>query len=161
QQQASGATITLNRPTGTANGNYEVACIYWFVTSNTLTAPAAFSGTALSGFPVSSGNNRMTCYGKFANNEPATYVWSQTQTGSGMAVFVATYANVLNIDGLQNSNVLTSATANFTAAQVGYPICIATIGAGSTQLCGAVTGVTNATTITTNLLPASTSTQTV
>src|SRR6185312_2574956 len=131
-------------PTGTANGDYVVACIEYFVrpSGNVVTWNATgFSPILLQSDVPSTGKDVLDCRGKIAASEPSTYTWSETSSLDGVTAFALTYRNVLGVDG----SSFQSATANFPSGSAGDPICVATIGASSGQLCGTIMSYVSAT----------------
>lgn len=144
-QQSSGATISASIPTGTANGDFLIACVAVF----------RGSGNALTGFPTSFpsssqlfvANNTtpsyLYCFTHIAASESGSYTWTQSNSSDGMAAFVINYRNVAALDGV----TLTSASSSFTSAMTGDPICIAGFVTSTSQTCTTIAAVNSSTSI--------------
>lgn len=142
-QQASGANLVLNVPTSTANADTMIACVAWFASTNTLTSPGNW-------FPLTSvitgSSDKLQCYYRYANSEPASYTWTESGASNGMAGFIATYRNASMVDG---TGTLTSSTAAFTSASVGNPICLSY--SATAEYCGFITQYNSATSVLTTV----------
>jgi hypothetical protein len=108
------ASHTVPKPTGLAQGQFEIFCAEWFNGSNTATPPTQFAQWVIF-TKFGSDNSEMQCYGHFAGaSEPATYSWSQANGADGATISVWSYSNVLTVD-----DPFTVTANNFSAGDVG------------------------------------------
>lgn len=148
----SGTTVVVTKPAGVATGDMLLACFAWpFNALPGVVSPTAYPFTVL--FTKSSSTNlALTCMYRFAGaSDPASYTFPN---GGGAG---STEGGIVDIAGAAGfDNQFTSATASFTAADVGKLICVdltalpittlATAGAGHDETCGTIFSVTNGTT---------------
>jgi hypothetical protein len=140
---SSGATTSLNVSFSATAGQTMLACV------------SGFNGTSFGGpsgwsFIVNAANTtqQLTCWAKQAgSSEPGSYIFSGK--GQFISVVILEYANVAAIDA-----AITSATANFTQADVGKIFCAqgfaAAVGAnlpGGSMPCTTLNLVSNGTTV--------------
>lgn len=90
-QQTSGTTLTINVPTGTANGNVMIMCqgvnVPYTFTPNSAWTPLdrwATYGISKSG----------QCWYRVANSEPSSYSWTVSNSSGGAAGIILTYSGV-------------------------------------------------------------------
>lgn len=171
ETSSSGTTnipISLAAPGGEANGDYMVACFATILSAGHINSlvPTNSGGWSLI-YAVNSGagaNN--ICFGKFAGaSEPATYTFAN-HTGNSTPGWAAVVLDYRGTSGVENMNhTLSSASASFNSAMVGYPICVAgefgySLGAANNlthgqyiypqQVCGTITAVNSSTSINTS-----------
>jgi hypothetical protein len=129
-QQASGSTsVTVNKPTSTAVGDFMLACLLYNPTSDVITPPSGWGVILLE--KNGTGATTLACYARVATSADvsgSSYTFSQTTTGS-LTAFTMGFTNVTYPDEL-----LTSATASFAAGDVGKDICVA----ATPQSCGTI-----------------------
>lgn len=140
-------SVTVNVPAGTANGDFMIGCDEWFNGSNTASFPSAFLAGASLIFNYTGNTGAVfVCYSRIASSEPASYTWTQTNTG-GFTASITVYRNVAGLDGSE----LTSTSAPFAAGSVGKPICIASAITGGGQGCGIITSYVSTTQVYTSI----------
>ncbi|HEX5413631.1 MAG TPA: hypothetical protein VFZ27_17425, partial [Terriglobia bacterium] len=133
-QQASGATITVTAPAGLATGQVVIGCVGYSHSSSNVISSAPSGMTLLFSSTDPNGFGSINCYYQVVGTPPASYSWTESpMTSFGMSAFAAAYTNI-DTGGLTFS----SASAPFSASQVGDPICVAGIGASGAQICGTI-----------------------
>jgi hypothetical protein len=144
--KSTGSTsVVQNVPSGSAAGDYMIGCVAYFNT--TLTQPTGWVGL----FTSTNGNNHFTCASHTAGaSEPSTYTWTVGSTG-GVGGMILDYRN-----GFLQSGILTSASAGFTSASAGKPICVAGISLTGGQACGTIANYISSTTVQTSFGAATT-----
>ena len=148
-----GTTATVTVPTGSAAGHLWLACVGYYTTGSAYNAIIPTGWTAVTPpTPITSSSiEAMQCFQHTATgSEPANYSFVLGGTGGFPTAFIADMgANVMAYD-----SQLTSATAAFTAADVGKLICVDGVGGGQTitntgsnENCGTIGAYGNATTV--------------
>lgn len=149
------APITLNKPTGLAQGDALVLCVGNYngttgpVHPTRLTVPTGFQNIVGT---VGQTSMNLSCWLKIATaSEPSTYtVTYDFNSTSGESAILLAYRNVAGPENM--SRTLTSASASFDNTDVGKPICVAAVWGPrqEQQACGTIAGVTDSHTITTS-----------
>ena len=140
-------TATLTKPTGTASGDYLIVCEVNYqptAQANYYSTPAGW--VLIQAIPEAGTN--LICYGKVAtSSEPTSY--SFLLSGStGRTAVILDYRGTTGPD--TPTSLLSSATAGFTSAAVGYPICVAGVTGSPVvagQLCGTITSYVSPTSV--------------
>lgn len=112
--------LTVNKPTGTANGHLMFAALFYYSPTSITTVP---SGWIAIDSATDSNADRLQLYYKVAgSSEPATYTW-QFDAGTYHAIVVATYDSMnaapLDVPSAQfngDSSTVTAASVTTTAA---------------------------------------------
>lgn len=135
-------SLIVNKPTGTALGQLMVACIIYPQTG-TQTAPSGWTQIATVSYQT---NFTEWCGSKVAGaSEPSTYTWSYNVNCFSSAS-ITTYSNAVVASA--TANVLNSAGAAFVSGDVGKLICVNGVGSAGVELCGTITAVNSATSVT-------------
>lgn len=113
---SGGTSLTINKPTGTANGDVMVAHVVVRTAGNTITPP---SGWSLVLRKDSSGSISTATYWKLAgSSEPSSYSWALGTSGEASGG-IASYTGVNTISPIDASNAqYNSGTSNVTNAGV-------------------------------------------
>jgi hypothetical protein len=75
-------SVTINRPTGTADGHRLYALISWLANTTTISGvPSGWSPVTLSGNPNNNGQLMTSLYSKVASSEPASWTWTLSVSG--------------------------------------------------------------------------------
>ena len=150
---ATGFNQTVNVPAGVTNGDTLVACVNWFQNGVQTNFVATTSGWGVPIVNMMLGANTpgLICCTRKAYSEPASYTFFQN-VSSGITTFILAYRNSIGLDGA----TLTSATANFTSADVGKLLCVAGVAnqfnvVTGGQMCGAITGYNSSSSVLTSL----------
>jgi hypothetical protein len=128
----SGASsVTVAAVTGTTSGNVDIGCVTWYGSGVTMTTPAgwtlmfpAYFGTAAVSY--------VACYYKVSTGSTGSTTWT-CSTICYPAGFIFERTNINAASG--NPNLLSSASATFTSADVGKLICVAQATSNGTELC--------------------------
>lgn len=145
--------ITINKPTGTASGDYLVACTSYSTIAKYYAAPP--TGWSIISADYNS-SNQLLCYEKVAGgSEPSTYTFKNSSNGAtGEAGFILDYRHTSGID--TPTYTLTSNTANFPSGAGGDDICVASVQGQATgpytnrQECGTITSRSSSTAVNVN-----------
>ena len=142
--QASGTSVTINVPTGTIGGESEVACIAYNQYNPVM--PTNMGWTALANPLVTGGSGvGVNCFYHLAGlNDPSSYTFT-CGTACLPGAAIVTYSNVAAFDF-----PITSASANFSPADLQKAICVAGVGPDTangvgSQVCGWIRYVGNST----------------
>lgn len=161
----SSPPISLTKPTGTATGDFQIACFTFFGGASVhpvKVVPTNSSGWSMILSGSFAGNPNLMCLGRVVTaSEPASYTFKYAAylSTTGQAALLD-YRNVAGVENM--GQTLTSATANFPSSAVGYPVCVAgefgynakvntnSAYAYPQQVCGTITAVNSPTSINTS-----------
>ena len=103
-QDLGTATVTINVPAGTQNG--DVMILMMSLDGGTATKPAAFTAVPVTGLnwnPGALGFKTLNCWYRVASSEPASYTITHT-SGHDSSLVMATYRNVNNVTPIDTNN---------------------------------------------------------
>lgn len=80
---SSGVTaVTINKPTGTADGHRLYALISWLANTTSISGvPSGWSAVTLPGNPNNNGQLMTSLYSKVASSEPSSWTWTLSVSG--------------------------------------------------------------------------------
>ncbi len=118
-QNGQAASITINRPTGTAQGDVLIAVIAVRPQTVTITAPAGFTLVNRQNNASGSANSVAMYWKLAASGEPASYTWSFS-ANTGNAGGIMAFSGVDNATPINVSagSTTTTSTTNFAAPSV-------------------------------------------
>jgi hypothetical protein len=103
----TGASVTFNVPTGTANGDVMVHVCRENDAAKTKTPPAGWTQAYTSG---ESAGHRLRVYTRVASSEPATYAWASSPS-DGLDLWVGTYRGVDAVAPIDDQDAATGTDA--------------------------------------------------
>jgi hypothetical protein len=112
---SSSTSLTPNKPTGTVDGDYMLACVTCVSSNSVSSAP---SGWTLLYGPATFDDTVMRVYGKLASGEGASWTWTMSNSGVSLAI-VVTIQDPDSASPLVFSGGQTNASSNNTTAPGG------------------------------------------
>ena len=154
-QATTASSFTIGIPSGYAAGDYMIACFHWYESSSGVHMNQPGGWSFIIGTLVAP-NNYETCYGhNVVASEPTSYTFSSSPSSNNVASgIILDYRGTSGLDG--GSQILSSATAAFTSADVGKLICLSGLstpqtGASPNEACSTITTYNSATQVITGL----------